>query len=493
MARLNASIKAFREPDLLSNPLDFDTDFNDFDARRLRYSIYWTFYENTSYREIHTWAKRYKVDYGLYKYIRNVHNPSYRLGEFWKTHLWGGGLSVAAGEPSAIPLLTEEDSDELKAAIAQVWQWSNWQIKKDVTSLYGAILGDVGLMVVDDPIREKVYLDVVHPGTIESVELDDFGNVKAYRLVEERADPANSNRTVTYAEEAFRDGDSVIYQTFLNGNLFPWNGIEAEWERPYGFIPLVLIQHNNVGLDWGWSELHPLRSKIHEVDDLVSKLDDQIRKSVDAAWLFVNIDKPDTSPTTTETALTGTAAINRPQPGREEVPALYASEGGNAIPLVAPLDITATSEHIEKILAEIERDHPELQMDIWQAGGDTSGRALRIARQRTETKVNQRRAGYDDALRRAQQMAVAIGGEQGYFEGFGLNSFEEGNLDHTIDKRPVFATDPLDILEEVKAKADIIDSLVKSGASIDGAAQVAGLTEEEAALLSQIDLGVLER
>ena len=82
-------------------------------------------------------------------------------------------------------------------------------------------------------------------------------------------------------------------------------------------------------------------------------------------------------------------------------------------------------------------------------GALDNGLALRVARQPTETKVRQRRALYDDGLVRAQQMAVAIGGwrELQGFEGFDLNSYAAGVLDHAIGDRPVFANDPQDKLE----------------------------------------------
>jgi hypothetical protein len=101
------------------------------------------------------------------------------------------------------------------------------------------------------------------------------------------------------------------------------------------------------------------------------------------------------------------------------------------------------------ILAEIERDYPELQMDIWTAKGATSGRALRLARERVETKVQGVRPNYDDPLVRAQQMAVAIGGFRGYkpFGGFGLESYAKGDLEHSIGERPAFRKDPFDDIE----------------------------------------------
>ena len=107
------------------------------------------------------------------------------------------------------------------------------------------------------------------------------------------------------------------------------------------------------------------------------------------------------------------------------------------------------------ILSEVERNHPELQADMATASGDASGRALRVARERVEAMVSQRRAGYDDGLVRAQQMALSIGGMKGYpgYEAFGIGSYERGELDHSIGDRPVFAVDEADRLELATAFA----------------------------------------
>lgn len=455
MAATRAAYRAFYEPGVQTDPVDIDGEFSDFDYRRLRYRMNWAFYENDVYRNIHDWANAYKTTYGLYKYIRNIYNPTYRIGEFWKAHLWGGPLDFSMdGEPamSALPILT--NNEMLTPAIARLWQWSNWQINKDVVALYGTILGDVGLMVVDDVLRGKVYLKMIHPSIIQNLTLDDFGNVKGYVIQEERLSPINDNQTVTYTEIAERDGDNVIYRTFLNGNLYAWNGDVNEWIEPYGFIPLVMIQHNNVGLDWGWSELHAARSKVHEVDDQASLLNDQIRKTIRAKWFAAGLSKPASSPTASETDLTGEAAVRRPQPGREEEDIFYAPDPNSKIfPFVAPINIKDTLDNIKATIQELEREYPELRMDIFNAAGDTSGRALRIARQPVEDKAIQRRASYDNALVRAQQMAVAIGGFRGYdgFGGFDLDSFGAGDLDHAIGERPVFRMDPLDEMDlEIK-------------------------------------------
>ncbi|MCK5128138.1 MAG: hypothetical protein KAR42_17920, partial [candidate division Zixibacteria bacterium] len=160
MTRLTAASKAFQKPDIITVPRDLGADWNQWDSRLLRYDIFWAFYENTAYDEMpaRNWPESYKTKFGLDRYIRNIYNPSYRLGEFWKAHLWAGTLEDI---PLTFPATV--DDENLLSAIMQIWQWSNWQIKKDIVPLYGSVLGDVGILIVDDPQREKVFFDVINP------------------------------------------------------------------------------------------------------------------------------------------------------------------------------------------------------------------------------------------------------------------------------------------------------------------------------------------
>ena len=438
--RLKMAIRAFREQFVSASAFS-EEEFADPDARKVRYDILWAQYENTVYRSIHAWAGTYKTRYALYRYIRNIYNPAYRLGEFWKAHLWGGMLDAEAGEEGSLPIVTTNEA--LRPSIAEVWQWSNWAIQKDIVTLHGSIYGDVILKVIDDVEREKVYLENVYPGLVTDLTKDPFGHIKGYTIEEERAHPFHA-RPVTYKETCEREEQAVIYRTYLNNALFAWNEKAAEWVEPYGFVPMVHIQHNDVGLGWGWSELHPARSKMHELDDLASLLSDQVRKSVNAKWLFTGVKATSPDQTMTITETTG-----RPEPGREEEPALYSPDPqSKAMPLVAPIDIEGAILHIQEILKDFERDYPELKFDTLRVGGEVSGRALRIARQPAEVKVLQRRAGYDDGLKRAVQMALSIGGLRGIFSGVNLDSFEAGALDFEFDERGVFVTDKLDEYEE---------------------------------------------
>lgn len=453
--RVMAGFKAFQKA-YVDGGAEHAEKYSEFDARRLRYAIYWAFYENSAYDNVHTYADAYKAQYGLYRYIRNIYNPAYRLTEFWVTHLNGGLLDPAAGDgtmvPSALPIQTPTTNAALRASIARLWRDSNWQERKALWARYGAGLGDVALEVVNDPVRQRVYLQVLHPGLLKDVQMDAYGHVKGYTIEEDRTPTTGTYRQRTiYREVVSRDGDDVVYETFRNDKPHDWTGQGSLWRLPYGFVPLVFTKHLDMGLPWGQPEIKPGLPKVREADDLASKLDDQIRKIIESPWLMAGVADPNDQ--TKRTAQGQAATTRRPQPGREEMPMYFTTDANaKAQPLVAPIDIAATSEHIHSILKDLERDFPELRTDIATASGDASGRALRVARQGASSKVIMRRPTYDNGEVRGHQMAIAIAGHHGYegYEAFNLASYHAGQLDHSIGQRPVFAPDPLDDLEVEK-------------------------------------------
>lgn len=473
-----AGIGAFRQAYMDSGSENEQT-FESIEARRMRYEVYWSFYSNTAYSRVNKWASSFKIQENLYKYTRNIYNPSYRIGEFYREHLLAGALDV--DDPSQGRLPIETDNSALLGAVSALWQASNMQVLKDIIALRGAIEGDVFLRVVDDPRRGKVMLERVDAGSVSDLTIDEAGNVKGYILEELRDDPDSPSRTVTYTEEVTRDGDLVVYRTYKNGAPYGWYDQPAEWEIPYTFVPMVHIQHNNVGLDFGWSELHSLRPKVQEVDEQASLLSDYLRKYSDPVWLAsgkrmanISLDDDDED------------GSDQDQPGRNRLRIISGfAEGTKMQALVADMKVGDTLQHIENMLAELERDYPELQTDIW-ASGATSGRALRVARERVTSKALQRRGNYDDGLVRAQQMAIAIGGFRDYdgYEGFDLGSYDRGDLDMRFGDRAVFEPDPLDKVDIDKAEWELVQLAVKSGADLSGVLRARGWEEDDIRLVT---------
>ncbi len=478
MNALGQGTRAFRESylnsDLQGSRSGVGTDaFNAWcrwESRIARYNLNWALYQNNALREkINAWAPAFKTAYGLYKFTRHLYNPSYRLGEFWAGHLMGGLLDPEAGDgesrPSALPILT--DREALRPAIARLWRDSTWQVNKEVFTRWGAVLGDVALKVVDDTARGQVRLELVHPGHLQRVEFDASGNVKAYLLrkwVEDPAgptiatlpigaEPEQFRNPVLYQERAFRgDKGEVTYQTFKDGKPFAWGSGADAWTEPYGFIPLVVVGHEAIGLPWGQNAWHAGLSRFLEVDDQASILGDQNRKILNAPMYIdtpagakdLKVDGADRSQRTAE------QNHANPEPGRTESRFIYGPMGTRPWSLAGSLDTGGVIEHIRDLNGDIEKAFPELLSDTGNLGGTVTAEAVRNARSRASSKVQARRVPYDDALRRAHQMAIAIAGERGYagYEGFNLASYAAGLLDHQIGQRPVFEVDPMDGLDQ---------------------------------------------
>lgn len=482
----------------------------DLDARRARYALMWASYQNTTYRDIHRWARSYRQETGLYKFARSIYNPTARLVEFHASHIHGGRLDPEAGDgsekPSALPIVTENEA--IRPAIGQVWRDSRWERRKAIWVRNGALNGDTIIKVCHDPSRGKVCLDLVHPKHLKWVETDPYGNVKAYVIEKRVPDPRRTkptpgrsqredthNRIVTFEEHCSREGDAVIFSTWLidGGNAIPWDWrdypvnaivserVGPEWVVPYGFVPLVLTQHIDMGLDFGLSEAHCELPKIREADDAASLLHDAIRKSVRPGWLYSGMARP------TSTASNPDGRLRHPRSSdydedtglsseteRQEVPIVYAKDpAAKAMPLVASLQLSDALAVLKDQVEEIERDFPELRFDRMRSEGSfPSGEALRIARQPTQTKIEDRRATYDADLVKAHMMALAIGGHHyredrdprlEAFAPFSLDSYRDGALDHSIGERPVFAVDPALQDAERMAKYAAIEVGIRAG------------------------------
>lgn len=496
----------------------FIDEFGLYQSRISRYNVTWAHYEGNIYRKIHRFSATYKDTYGLYEFTRSILSPAYRLGEFYATHLMGGALDWSAGDgsckPSCLPIVVESPEAEAKAdalreAVGLLWRESNWQINKETYTRFGTVLGDVFLYVEDDEARRRVRVRVHHPRDFADVDLDSYGNVKGYKLVEWRPDPRAVQANplypaqTLYVETCERVGESVVFRTYIEDESQPWDWrdypddraprVGAEWTEDYGFVPLVKVQHRDMGLGWGWSELHADLSRLHEIDDLASKLSDQIRKVVTLPLLFTGTAAPGATEADGQTVatnalvtpLTSRAADADDREGpRSDIPIFYnANDKADVKPLLGTLSIKETADYIEFVIREFERGHPELQTDAASSSGDASGRALRVARERAEAILIQRRPGYDDGLVRAQQMAISIGASKGYpgYEDFDAGSYERGELDHAIGPRPVFAVDEADKLELETAFGNALNLLVKAGLPLASALKKLGMSDEEVA------------
>lgn len=356
-----------------------------------------------------------------YKFTRGILNPVGRLVELQTSKVYGGELDMQNAATGAIPVIGA--SDELRRAIVRLWAWSNWTQEKTQYSKLGAIFGDSFLKIVDDPARGKVRIEVVDPRKVKDIKVNEYGDVKRYVLQYERTD--DNGETYTYTEigsdegfETYRDDASFALYRDASGTPV------SRWGNEYGFCPFVLTPHEKTASTFGDTSFSTLLDKIIEICSQASLLNDAVSKGVNPLLAFSGVGRQDVELDTSRS---------------DAIPMLFLGAAGSVNPVGTLTDIGAVSAHIDALQAEIERDLPELSLHRLRDGGNVTAPGIRAAYNDASARLQRLQGNYDAGMIKAHQMTVAIGGMRGYtdFEGFGLDSYERGDLDHSIAVRPI--------------------------------------------------------
>ncbi len=435
-----AAVKAFRR--VYADPTA-GRRTQETDDRLAAYSLLWAYYENSAFEQIAQWAA-YRQQYHLYRQIRPIYNPARRLVNFYSGVVYQGDWSTDPKEmiakTAAIPW-SEKTRPELLGAIGQLYQWANWQSKHKLMLRYGAALGDVLIAVVDDPTRRKVYPEILWPGWVTEIEVDAAGNVQRYEIeydvaeLDEDGEP--TDRLYTYGREVTKE----LIRTYYNGSPQGYGDQPAEYPNPYGFVPAAWTQHTLTGLEHGQPALRSI-GKVDELNALGAHARDQIHRILSAPVLIagnnIAISEKSKAPATTDAA------------SREEQVYITAAAGSSIE--TATVDPGETLAHMDRMITEIEADHPELSMyaklrEMSQVTGPAADRLFGDV----AGLVNEARAQYDQQTIKLMQMCAAIAGwransgawglgsqltnQQRVFLPFDLDSYAAGDLDLSIRSR----------------------------------------------------------
>jgi len=434
-------------------------------------------YNQNAFKADVTIPGRFDPDPGLetYTYIRDVLGIGYGLGEFHATHLMGGSLDPAAGDgkgtPSALPILMDAENPTVRAALAALWKPSNWGTKKDLVSYLGATLGDCFIEAVDDPgigppATGRVRLNVVHPGRVRSVEKDAEDNVQGYEYEWTEKDDTDPGRTVTYNEKCWKDGATVWYRTYKDRRAYAWPGNpqpgEAEWSVPYSFVPLVHVQHKDIGLGWGQAEVEPALVGWREISDLCSCMTDWCRRALHSPHLVAGMGSP-----TSQTVITSVDDDGR---SRDKSPFLYSSNPqSHSDSLLLPLPVGEVTNYLKELRQKQREDYPEIALQVLQTAGTPSGESIRRAREPAGAKVLKRRQAYLGPSEHIFKMALSIMAVRGYSGAGGLSpeSFHAGEMDFRIGPTPVFGLDPIEQMQEKLAEFQAMQAATLAGIPIE--------------------------
>lgn len=492
---MTAAIAAFRNP----NSFPGETVTSNLNAY---FDLLWSYYSNSVFDDINAWA-RYRENFTLYRNIRSIYNPTRRIVNFYVAQVYPGVLSEDAellpdGVQLAIPLSADTD-DSLKDAIAQFWQWSNWQSGNRLMVRYGGATGSCLVEVVDAVDRGKVSASVRWPGWVDadSLILDGSGNVKAYALeyqVEDKEASDAKDRVYTYRKEV--DGES--FRFFKNDKPFDY-GQGVEFENPYGFVPAVWCKHLDEGNDFGSPAIAGAIAKFDELNGLTSHVHDQVDILIDSPGIIAssgNVNKiekqsQDKKLAAAQDEYSSTMALRQKPTGRL---LLKGPADTSWVPLTGNLQPEQVVPSIDRLLSEIEHDFPELSMytELRKMSQVTGPGAARMMGD-VYSRVLEVASNYDQQSIKLFQMAVAIGGmryaegQQGWstrtdqqrkFQSFNLESYRRGDLDFAIMPRPLIPMTEADTIELTGKRLDNAKK-AKDVFSQERVLEIAGVADED--------------
>jgi hypothetical protein len=459
--------------------INIDYDFDSSAGRMLRYSMLWAMYEGTVFRAFNSWSTKHRTDHNLYKYTRDIYNPTSRIGTFYQTYLLGGDFEYKLGDvPVKLPFPFQSNNEKTDAAIRKILKDSNAMEWRSRLGLLGSLLGDVFIKVCDD--GEKITLECVSPEQFPVITVDNIGNVTYYQYEEEIRTVSSLSGTIEktrYTEICYLENGRCVFETFRNGIPFDWGNGASKWIYESNVIPLIHIKHNDVGRVFGASEVLFTMPLVRELEDITSKVSDQIRKMVDSPWFFAGVKIPNRRRSTDEQQRTDE------DPSRRELPAIYSNDPhSKPYPLVAPLDLEAALNHISNLYIAMEKTFPELRLNkgLDKTSGDVSGRALIVARQEAQDKVALRRQNYDNGLVKAITLALRLSLKRGYI----VDITEEETL-FSISDRPVFLLHESERLEYQKQFWTNAELASKVGVGLDVFLQLEGWSPEQIRVITE--------
>lgn len=462
---------------------------NDFEYQASQYNLLWSYYNHAMFDKSMGISQQYKSNYNLYRNIRLIYNPVRRLVDFYSGQVYPGVLSedgamLPDGIPLAVPF-SEDTPPELKSAIAQFWQWSNWQAKKAVHVRYGAALGNVLIEVVDDVERGKVTAEICWPGFVKDLDLDAAGNVRMYIIEYKAKDPDGT--MYTYRKEM----DKQVFRYYRDDLLI------QETANPYGFTPAVWIKHNDVGSQQGSPAVAGSLAKIDELNNLASHVHDQIHKVIGAPvilWTSGGVQN-----LFNKEKRGATSDFEEPKADQESILMLKGPADGKVDSLAGDLNLADSLVYMKELLAEIEQDHPELVFyrELREMTQVTGPAASRLAGD-VAARVSEAQAAYDNGNISLFRMALAIAGfransgawgplnrQQEKFTPFNLDSYERGDLDMSIMPRPLLTPTKLETAMETQAVWTGVKLATEAGVPLELILKQEGWTDKEIAELEK--------
>jgi hypothetical protein len=374
--------------------------------------------------------------------MKGLRNPAYRIVEFYPAMLWPGDL------PAALPLdfddsMSTAHTDALTKAIHQTWAWSNWAQNKQTFARWLPMLGDTFIKVVQPKGSGRVYFELIDPANVIDFQEDRRNNVVECRIDIRRQDklPNGQCRDWLHVERWSKaEGTYTVWRIDNVGDQVPE---EDDFPAPLAVVPLSQFGINFVPIvhckfiDIG--ELRGISAYLLQLD----KIDNLNMEATRLAQLLYRVNRKALaiSANDKDAANRPGAALTMPDLDIGEDDEVMLLPGNATVQSLMPgVNFEAHRVWIADGIKDLQSDCPELA--YWSfvehaTANELSGRAIRYMLGPAIQKVLEVRGRAEDALTRADMMALTLGQAANLPLFRGLGTYDQGDLDHTFEARDV--------------------------------------------------------
>jgi hypothetical protein len=422
--------------------------------------------------------------------LAGLYNPIAEVCDLYQ-HVLGGTFGV--------DITVQSDNDKLLPALRMpgqpappatplelIWQWSSIQQAKQILCSLAPRHGNVGLRIVarravevngkqvELPLEQRrVFIKPEHPRIIRDVERDERGNVIAIELEYDEATGLGDDREVERIREQMTKTEFRLW-TVKQGTLEP----RAQYANELGVVPYVLLDHQPSGETWGLNAFYRAAPLIDRLNALATHVNIMIHRHVRATWLVAAAGG---SPEQMDFSGGNILYVNTQTTGGS-VPLVE--------PLVAPLNLADAIEQTKALQEQVEDRLPELKATAGKFLANQSGETVAQLRKPAEDRLALARVNYEDALVRAQQIALSFGVLYELWDvGTGMGTreaaeraYRNGYEDHVFNDRELL---PLTETERLV----IAESKSRIGLSRKRTLKSIGLSEEDASA-NEVEVGM---
>ncbi len=269
-------------------------------------------------------------------------------------------------------------AEHLAAALATLFEWSDWSTEGVLYVHYGALYGNSVLRVSDLRAAGRVVVAPVAPESCLLVESGAYDRTPRLAIVVQALERGGTLAEYAEVIEPHR------VRTFIDGEPQGLDGRPAAYANALGWVPFVEVRHINAGVEIGACAFQDALSLLDSVNDVAADLATIIKKHARPKWAVLGADEAELS-------------------NDDDI---WTFPAGSDVKVLVPgIDVAGVLRFLQDMREQVEKAMPELAFDQVLAKMNIATRTIELQLMELILLIQRVRPNYDRGLERAARMA----------------------------------------------------------------------------------------